>query len=206
MKITANEKLFPVFLMLVMIISSLAFAGPKPTPADTTKPYDTSKYMETVAIEFPEKGDWTSGYLHRGENDSYMELYFPKGSSKESWTEMITIEKVGGKRNPNLPGAARTIFLGTQKGCPDATWKILEKGDKDLEHQFIVFEITCPKPLARQPPEIQVWKMIVGETGMFIVQYTYRGDEMPDAQRDVIKKAFDSAHIKDIEKNNEKEG
>lgn len=195
MKTTANVKLVIAFLFLSIMVSASAWAIPRPDPGDTLPPIDISKIIERVEVEWAEDGDWSSGWLHKGEDGGYMEMFFPKGQSKDGWKEMITIEKVAGGRRPNLPGAARIIFRGTERSCPDATWEILHKDKSDPVHQAILFEIRCPKFVADQPPEIQIWKLIVGRTGMFIVQYTYRGEEMPDESKDEMKKFFDSTKI-----------
>jgi len=195
MKVTANVRLFIVFLFLSIMVSTSAWAIPKPDPGDTLPPIDISKIRELVNVEWPEDEGWASGWSHKGEQGGYMELFFPKGQSKDGWMEMITVEMVFGERKPNLPGAARIIFKGTVQSCPDAEWKILERYKDDPVHQAILFEITCPKFLTDQPPEIQIWKLIVGRTGMFIVQYSYRGEEIPKERKEVLKKLFDSTEI-----------
>lgn len=195
MKVTANVKPALIILILAFMVSSTAWAIPKPAPEDTTEQIDISKIIEKIDLEWPKDAGWASGWVHKGEHGGYMELFFPEGQSRNGWKEMITIEKVAGKRKPNLPGAARIIFKGTVQSCPDATWKILEKGTEDPAHNHILFEIRCPKFIADQPPEIQIWKLIVGRTGMFILQYSYRGEEMPQKTKEVMKKVFDSTKI-----------
>lgn len=206
MQATTNFKSALVLIIPVILFASTVLAKDKPTDSTSTTLVNIANIEETVIIDFPEKGEWKSDYLLQGENDSYMELYFPKGQSSGNWLEMITIEKVGGKRRPNLAGSARIIFLGTRQGCPEAEWKILERGKEDPLHPYIVFEIRCPKYPANKPPEIQIWKLIVGQTGMFTVQYTYKGEEIPERNREEIKKSFDSAYIKTESLEDEKEG
>ena len=102
MQATTNFKSALVLIIPVILFASTVLAKDKPTDSTSTTLVNIANIEETVIIDFPEKGEWKSDYLLQGENDSYMELYFPKGQSSGNWLEMITIEKVGGKRRPNL--------------------------------------------------------------------------------------------------------
>jgi hypothetical protein len=129
------------------------------------------------------------------------ELYFPKGQSPLNWTEMGTIEFV--PRQPKQPlidlvAKARAIFLGTQKGSPNAKWDLIFRGFKDekkLEGQFVIFKIDCPDFLSGEPGQLQLWELIRGKTGDFILQYSIKGNKLPEEEGNALQKTFQDAYI-----------
>ena len=205
MKPVATANLPILVVLSVLIICVPGFAGSKPESTDSTMAKEP-KIEESLVIEWPEDGNW---YLDQSyaPGPSTIQVYFPEGKGGDAWQEMATIETVYGKTGVNLPGMARMTFLGTQKGSPDATWEILEKGylDETRKTAFIIYEIICPEFLSGEPPQIQYWKLIGGRTALFNVQYSYRGKDIPKEKKEVILEALKKAHLKIEEKSEETE-
>ncbi len=185
-----------VLVLAVYLMVGIAGAAPKTEDKTTTGKVEAAKpqVKETVVMEWPKDGKWTSGFK-TGNDKGQTELFFPQGSSTGGWTEMGSIEAVPGKPIADLTGMARVILMGTQQGCPDARLEILEKKTDLKEYPWIIFEIRCPKFLAEQPPEIQFWRIISGKSGLLTVQYSYRGEQIPEDKRIQILTAIKGARV-----------
>lgn len=184
--------LLPLLLAFVMF-SALA-AIPKPDSAKADAPL----VKEKMVIPWPSGEVWSGGQVTQ---KPPTELFFPKGQSGSNWTEMVSTEFHAGRMNVNLPGQARLNFLGTQKASPNATWEIIGKGWKDevnSEYPYIGIEIKCPDFLTKEPPQYQIWQFIQGHSGFFIVQYSYRGESMPDTRKDAIVAMFSKVRIEKV--------
>jgi len=205
MKLVVTAKLPILVVLSVLIVCVPGFAGSKPESTDSTEA-EEAEITESLVIEWPEDGKW---YLDQSYTSgaSTMDVYFPEGKGGDAWQEMATIETVYGKIGVNLAGMARMTFLGTQKGSPDATWEILEKGylDKSSKTAFIIYEIICPDFLSGEPPQIQYWKLISGKTALFTVQYSYRGTDIPEDTKEAILNSLEEACLKVEEKAEETE-
>lgn len=195
MRIDAIAKHLLIGIMMIMLISPAIYATEKKEDTPDKEKVDPSKIVETLIYELPEKDKWISDYVHVG-NSSRIEIFFPKGQSPDNWKEMITTETVYGKKS-SVPGEARLTYLGTVKGSPNATWDILTKGRMEGSgRQFIIYEIICPDFLSGEEPQVQLWKMIGGHTGMFVLQYSYRGKEMPEKRKKEILEVLEKADLK----------
>lgn len=148
-------------------------AGQAPAPPTAT---------ETIVITWPTDVKWVSDYVSsRAKGRS--ELFYPEGQSRTNWTEMVSTEAAYGRIPGDLTEVARIILMGTKQGCPDAMMEIIEKKPTGPGPATLTFELRCPKYLAEQPAEVQLWKMFTGKTGLYTLQYTYRGDKIPDDKR-----------------------
>jgi len=187
---------FCLFLIFLLAAGTGATSktDSKTTP-DSSAVQDTLGSKETLDVKWPEKDTWQPEYAYQGKK-SQTQLYFLEGQSSAEWKEMASIEIVYGKTNTNVPGMARLTYLGTKKGCPDATWEIIQKGMNDLGQPFIIYEIDCPKFLNNEPSQVQLWKLIIGKTALFNLQYSYRGEKMPPERRQEILQMLNTAYIK----------
>jgi hypothetical protein len=189
-----------IAIMALFVLYPVALAGDRPadTPkkSDTAKTADMSGAVETWVVDLPEEDKWTSNYVHTTVK-SKMDIYYPEGQTPGSWNEMLTVEALYSPKK-NIAGLARQIYLGTVQGSPDATWDILKKGMDEQDHAFIVFIINCPDFLSGEPPQVQLWKLILTSSGLFTLQYSYRGEELPPARKDHILEIFDKAYV-DVE-------
>lgn len=185
-------------ILMVFIISSAAYStSKKATPSDdpdTASVVDPSKITETLIVDWPEGDKWIPGYLHKG-NATRMQLYFPEGQSSESWWEMASIETVYGKTG-GVVGLARQIYLGTVRGSSNATWDILKKGNTENGRPFTTIEIICPDFLSGEPAQVQIWKLIMGKTGLYTLQYSFKGKEMPAERKEQILESMHKAYLK----------
>lgn len=157
-------------------------AEPKQSPDSSVI---EGNFTETLMIDWPEKDGWASEFVHNSEG-STLEYFYPKGQSSTGWNEMASTELVFGKVISSLPGEARITLLGTQRGCPKATWEIFSKGTNDHNQSHVVYEIICPEFLNKEPAQVQLWAMLYGKKGLYAVQYTFRGSEMPEERKDQI--------------------
>ena len=196
---TVRQTLFCIFVIL-FITGTISQAGKKPAPKTDTTSETVLQIKEKLSLEWPKEGKWASGYLNNNES-GWMELFFPEGQSMSNWKEMATVEIVYKRVNANLAGMARSVFLGTRQGCPDAEWEIIKKNPKDAKHPYIIFEIRCNKFVNElQPAEVQLWKLIGGKTGLYNLQYSYRGETIPEKKREEIMKTLTGAHLKTDQK------
>lgn len=192
MRVYLKYLLFSV--LILVFLSAIATAVPRPTkePLDTT---DYSNITENLVFNFPEDDNFKLGFKHE-DSIRWVNIYYPKGQSTYKWQEMIWHEYlVQTAQRINLPGTARKKYLQARKSCPDATWNILSKSGKDSDYPFIIFEIKCPKYVVDEPADIQLWKIIGGKTGLFVVEWSYRGDEIPDDRKEEILKYLDEATL-----------
>lgn len=194
-KVIAQRLLFVI--LALMIAAPAVFATSKKdtegsTNNDTLK-VDPSKIVENLIFDWPKGEKWNAGYNVSGEKGN-MQLYFPEGQSSSGWDEMVTVETSIGKKQ-FVVGLARTIYLGTQRGSPNATWDIIEKGLTKRGRQFVIFEIDCPDFLSGEPPQVQLWTMIMGDTGIFTLQYSYHAKEMPEKRKTQILDMMKNAYI-----------
>jgi len=195
MRIKATAQHLLIGILMIFLISPAVYAADKKEDASNNAKVDPPKITETWVVGFPEKDKWTSDYVHTG-TSSRMELFFPEGQSTDNWTEMVTIETAYGKKG-SVAGEARLTYLGTVKGSPNATWDILTKGKMaGSGRQFIIYEIICPDFLSGEQPQVQIWKMIGGRTGLFVLQYSYRGKELPEKRKKEILEFFEKADLK----------
>jgi hypothetical protein len=192
---------FLIGLLALLITGPAAYAGDKPEEATATPdPEETAETLqitESMVIDWPEGENWISDYVYTAKS-SKMEIFYPAGQTGGDWNEMITVEALY-ENKKNIAGIARQIYLGTVRGSPNATWDILKKGANEQERPFIIFEIICPDFLSGEPPQVQLWKLIIGETGLFTLQYSYRGKEFPAKRKDQMFEVFDKAFI-EVEK------
>ncbi len=191
-KVIAQRLLFVTLALL--IASPAVFATSKPdSDSDTTKRVDPSKIVETLKFDWPKDDKWIADYHYTGDRRS-MQLYFPEGQTSGGWDEMVTVETAFGKRQ-FVVGLARTIYLGTQKGSPNATWDIIIKGKTERNRQFVIFEIICPDFLTGERPQVQLWKLIMGRTGTFTLQYSYHAKEMAEERKAEIVTMMEGAYL-----------
>lgn len=185
MKLRGNVATAMIFLAALMLTAGAAIGENKPAsqpPASQSQTPPAPTVKESIVIDWPEGVKWVSDFVSsRGKGRT--ELFYPEGQSKTNWTEMVSTEATYGKIPGDLMEIARVILMGTKQGCPDAAMEIIEKKPTGPGYPSITFVITCPKFTANQPPEIQLWKMFAGKTGLYTVQYTYRGEKLPDDKR-----------------------
>jgi len=186
----------PLFLsvLILVFLSSLSSAVPRASkePVDTT---DYSNITEDLLFNLPEEENFKLGFKHE-DSVRWVNIYYPKGQTSYKWQEMIWHEYLNQKtQNINLAGTARKRYLEARKACPDATWDILKKSGKDDDYPYIIFEIKCPKYVVNEPPDIQVWKLIGGKTGLFVVEWSYRGDEIPEDRKSEILDYLDETTL-----------
>ncbi len=199
MNFAAKTTLLFTIVLFVISMSAPVSAIDKPAPDDSTA-QQAPDITETQVIVWPEGSDWQLANTYVSGASEYS-LYYPKGQGEQNWEEMVTLEVMHGKKNVkmNLPGLARMTFLGTQKGSPEATWDILEKGydnDEIKQYPHIIYEIDCPDFLSKEPAQVQLWKLTDGKTALFNLQYSYRGKEMPSDKKAEIMTMLKNAHIK----------
>jgi hypothetical protein len=196
MKAEMKANILLIILLIVMFMASGALSGDKPgkkSQSDSLKAGE--KISESLVFEWPEEGKWKSEFVHTYDKTT-SEYFYPAGQSSTNWIEMGSVEIVEGKKNFNIPGTARIIYLSTQKGSPDATWDIIKKGYTETKRPFIIFEIICPDFLSGEPAQVQLWKIIAGKTSQFIIQYSHRGKEITDSTREKILEILKKADIK----------
>ncbi len=198
MSFAAKTILLSALVLFVLSASTPIFAETKPATEDSTV-QETPDITETQVIEWPEGSDWYLANTYAAGPSEYL-LYYPKGQGEKNWDEMITMEIVHGKGKiqSNLVGLARMTFLGTRKGSPEATWDIIEKGwsDEAKEYPHVIYEIDCPDFLSKEPAQVQLWKLTNGKTGLFNLQYSYKGKEMPADKKEEIVTMLKKSHIK----------
>ncbi len=190
-KIMARQLL--ILTLALLLIAPTVFATEK--KMEEAKPDSAAaapKISESMVIDWPKEDQWTPDYLYTGKT-SRIQLYFPKGQSSSGWNEMFSVETDYGK-NGYVVGFAREVYLGTVKGSSNATWNIIEKGNSKHGYPYCLFEVDCPDFLSGEKPQVQLWKMTLGKTGLLTVQYSYRGKEMPEKRKtqilDVLKNAY----------------
>lgn len=194
---TFNVKFVLIFLLMAMLIWPAVMATEKKeeSPRPTGSLEDLSRIREFVIAEWPKEDKFQSGFVHT-DSVRHVEIFYPKGQSTYNWKEMGWVEYFKtGTQAVNLVKTARSKYLDARHGCPDATWDIIEKPSPKQKYQYIIFQITCPDYLADEPGDVQLWKIISGKTGVFVVQYSYRGEEMPKKKRKQILKVLGEAHI-----------
>ncbi len=189
----------PLILTLVMTIvlglGSFSYAKNAIPVVDSTKVEEPIDFTESVKMEWPDNVKWVLEDTYTG-NRTIMELYYPKGESSSNWSQMGSIEIAIGKIEGNVGGRARLIFLGTEQGSPGATWDIIKMDyNKELDFKWVVFEINCPEFLNGDGPQVQLWKIMSGKTGTFIVQYSYKGKEMPGLLKDQMIEALIASQL-----------
>jgi hypothetical protein len=196
MRIVSIAQTFLLVVLMVLVVGPAAYSKDKPKSDD--KPDSaaaTTKIVETLVVDWPEKDNWTAGYFHQGE-ENQTQMYFPEGQSHEGWKEMASVETVPGMTHANVPGLARMTYLGTKKASPNATWDIIKKGNNERGNPFILYQIICPDFVTKEPPQVQLWKITIGKTGLFNLQYSYKGDDMPEERKEQMLKVLDEAYIK----------
>lgn len=196
----ANFKILTACLVISCMFIAGAYAADN--PADTAKsPKPPANITEKLVMDWPKDGKWDGGLAYSGKSTT-MELYYPEGQSDASWSEMGSIEIVYNKINANLPGLARSIFLGTQKACPDATWDYIYKSRQTDDHPTVIYFIKCPAFTSGESAQYQIWRLISGKTALFNIQYSFKGDEIPEAQKEKIIEAIKNARIETEVKEN----
>lgn len=198
MSFAAKTILLSALVLFMLSMSAPGFAAEKPATEDSTA-QQAPDITETQVIEWPDGSDWQLADTYAS-GTSEFSLYYPKGQGEKNWEEMVTLEIVHDtkKAGLNLPGLARMTFLGTRKGSPNATWDILEKGysDEAKEYPHIIYEIDCPDFLSGEPAQVQLWKLTDAKTALFNLQYSYRGEKMPENKKEEIMTMLKKSHIK----------
>ncbi|MFH1700833.1 MAG: hypothetical protein ABIE07_09630 [Candidatus Zixiibacteriota bacterium] len=177
--------------IIAFVFNSLSFAIEKPI---NQNPVDISKSSENLVMNWPESGEWKSG-LKKAYGQSVIEFFYPKGQTQGNWTEMGSIEINPVLKEVPIITTARSIFLGTEKASPKATWDILERGKTENGYPFIIFEIICPEFRTKEEPQIQYWKIIDGNLNSHTVQYSFRGTTIPEEKKKEILDALKDAKL-----------
>jgi hypothetical protein len=194
-----NRVLITLLFLLSLIVMGFAVwpasAKDKPPSSDTAKAAAPVPVKEDLVVAWPAGEKWV---IEQGvpKATGRVDLYYPEGQSSMQWTEMMIVEITPGQKRVNVPGMARMVYLGTKRGSPNATWDILTKGNNKDNLPLIVFEIKCPDFITGDPPQVQLWKMINGQTGLFTLQYSYKGENFPAERRDQILKVLEKSEIK----------
>lgn len=171
-------------MAILFMMVGMAAAGQKPAAKPATEKNQapqTPIVKETITINWPTEVKWFSDYVSTREKGR-TELFYPEGQSKTNWTEMVSTEATYSKV-PDLTEMARIILMGTKQGCPDAVMEILEKSPAGAGSPTLIFELRCPTFLAKQPAEVQLWKLFAGQSGLYTLQYTWRGETLPAEKR-----------------------
>jgi len=200
MKIVTATTLKPLvgLAALILILGPVSAAGiekPKTEVPDSTITAQESNIIETLVFDWPKDEKWLPMDVHKG-SASTIQLFVPEGQSTTNWEEMTSLEIVYGRKTTNLAGMARMTYLGTQKGSPNATWDIIEKGFTAQKHAYILYQIICPDFITKDPPQVQLWKLTLGKTALFNLQYSYKGKEMPSDRKEKILEFLRKADIK----------
>lgn len=189
-------------LCLAILGASIALGEPaKDVPGKKADSTGVGKATgkEKMVIEWPKSGNWATGEMFAG--PPVTQFFYPKGQSAVEWTEMGSVEFDGSENTFDLTGRARLLFLGTQKGSPNATWTILTRGYKDEKNQgfpFVFFRMNCPDFISGEPAQVQYWLLMLGKTGMFTVQYSYKGKDIPADKGNAILQAMKDARIEAV--------
>jgi len=200
MKRDIMAQILATTFIICLLLAPVGFAGKKEAPPDQTPDTATvdENAIETLMVDWPEKDGWISEFVHNSET-SRIEYLYPEGQSSQGWNEMASTELVYNKVISSLPGEARITLLGTQRGCPEATWEIYSKGHNDHNQAHVVYEIICPEFLNKEPAQVQLWAMLYGKEGLYAIQYTFRGLDMPEKRKEQIVDILMNAWLK-IEK------
>ena len=190
-------KIVPVICLVTLLgpLFAAPAAVPNAYPGKDSTAAKTPPAKETLAVDWPKEGKWKAG-IATTQDSMTVVYYIPEGQSAQDWTEMGSVEFYPGLLNDNLMARARFIFLGTKQACPDAEWVILNRGNNDQGQRTIAFRISCPKFLTEQPPEVQIWEIIQGQTGLFTLQYSFRGNDFPVPKREQMLTVFKAAYLK----------
>ena len=188
-------------LLLLFSGVSICLGGPAPKAdsiktIDSTATHPKSPIKEKIFVNWPKSGNWVAGEVVPG--PPRVDIFYPKGQSANNWTEMGTVEYDPNWKKTDLGGMARIIFLGTQKGSPHAKWNILAKGYKDEQtksYPFTFFRIDCPDFASGESAQVQFWLLLVGKSGLFTVQYSFKGSEIPEKKGNDILETMQNAHI-----------
>ncbi len=194
MRSTTNVRVILLSIMVLALLVSISSATSKKDdkPADTAAIPDIK---ETVKVSWPEEDDFILSF-HQDDSLHWVRLYYPRGQTNYKWQERGWVEYLQRRTgHVNLAGTAREKFLDARQLCPDATWDIISKSGREAKYPYIIFEIKCPAYNAKEPPDIQVWKMISGKTGIFVVEWTYRGEEIPKDRKEQILEVLNDAEI-----------
>jgi hypothetical protein len=184
--------------VLILVLGPVSATGtekPKTETPDSAVIADQANIVEKLIFDWPKGEKWSAMNAHQGSSSS-IQLFVPEGQSTTSWEEMASLEIVYGQKTTNLAGMARMTFLGTQKGSPNATWDIIEKGFSEQKHPYILYQINCPDFVTKEPPQVQLWKLTLGKTALFNLQYSYKGKEMPSDRKEKILEMLKKAYIK----------
>jgi hypothetical protein len=197
MKRETTAHILAVIFIICLLLAPVGFAGKKEAPPDQTPETEAveENVTETLMIDWPEEDGWASEFVHNSD-DARIEYLYPKGQSSEGWHEMASTELVYDKVISSLPGEARITLLGTQRGCPEATWEIFSKGKNDHGQAHVVYEIICPEFLNKEPAQVQLWAMLKGKAGLYAVQYTFRGLDMPEDRKEQIVDMLEKVWLK----------
>lgn len=183
----STPKVTALFSLMLMMLLFFSVANAK--IKESEKPADTADYsmiVETVIVTWPEEDNFKLGFNY-DDSVRWIRIFYPQGQSSYKWQEMGWVEFLKAEsRQVNLPGTARERFLDARKMCPKATWDIIERSGKDADYPYIIFQIKCPEYSVGDPADIQVWKLMAGKTGMFVVEWSYRGEKIPDDRKEEI--------------------
>lgn len=185
MTLRGKAGLTMVLLTALMLLVGVAASEDKPVQPPAAPQGQTPQapsVKESIVIDWPAGVKWISDYIS-SRPQGRTEIFYPEGQSKTNWTEMVSTEEAYGKLPMDLTEVARIILMGTKQGCPDAVMEILEKKPTGPGYPTITFTVTCANFTSKQPAEVQIWKMFAGKTGLYSVQYTYRGEKLPDDKR-----------------------
>ncbi|MEE9442551.1 MAG: hypothetical protein V3V99_07775 [candidate division Zixibacteria bacterium] len=189
MKIKTTLGVLFTLTVFAILLSGIALADKKQTKQD---PEQISESTEMLNMNWPEGGQWHSG-LKKTYGLSMIEFFYPKDQSQSNWTEMGSTEINPITKEVPIISTARSIFLGTQKASPEATWDILERGTSENGNKYVLFEIICPEFRTKEDPQIQYWKLIDGKLKSYTVQYSFKGTTIPEDKKkeilDAIKKS-----------------
>ena len=140
----AKLKLSFSVILILTLLSTLTWAVGREDDKKVETP-DYSNIEENIDFTWPEVQNFKLGFQHE-DSIRWIKIYYPKGQSSYKWVEMIWHEYLNTPTQAvNLPGTAREKYLAARKSCPDATWDIISKSEKEDKYPYVVFQINCPK-------------------------------------------------------------
>ncbi len=177
-------------ILIGMILAGNAFADVDKISPKAEVP------RQDVFVEWPADGNWKIGKTYETDTRK-MAFFYPEGQSAKDWTEMGSVDiEYFTEGGIGLGTLARTIFLGTQQTCPEATWEIHRRFTHEPPYGQIIFEVRCPE-FTDGHAELQLWSITWEKSGQFIVQYSLKAEEWPEEKWQEMLEVMRNVEVRD---------
>lgn len=143
---------------------------------------------EDVKLAFDGR-EWEMGYGAENETQTLSEFVL-KGETVESWTELVTLQKLGGLVGKTTPRAFMEEMVAKLRSmCPDVKTGVIAESASEITFDWEI--ASCPG----QVPQYEIDRIVFGREAVFFIHYATKKVPVAEKTREEWKKLLAAAAV-----------